>query len=684
MEIINNKYKIIKKFNTSNNANTYLVLDITNNKNVIIKELIINNIKDWKLVELFKRETKVLKNLNHDFIPNYIDSFYLEQENKSSFYLVQEYIEGRNLQERIDDGEMFSIETTYSVLETILEILSYLENLNPPVIHRDIKPSNIIMTDYGNIYLIDFGAIQNVGNLNHVGTTVVGTTGFMAPEQLMGRATTKSDLYSLGVTIIALLSHKNPMDLPIKNMKIQYDDYINSNIDDNFKNFIDKLTEPDKDKRINSPEEALLLLQKVKNGKSIENPNNTHKEIWDNFEEKKQRNHSKPLTIFSIFFILLVLSAAFFLISKAPDRKMPRVTEIKDFENLKTNVSENTKENITSISSALQNCFDVNINREKVSSAEDLKYLKCDNFNLGNENLTAISELTSLTSLNLGNNNINDISFLKNLKNLQLLTLNNNNIEDISVLKNLKNLKSLYIYKNKISNLSSLSGLKNLKNLALFSNNISNIEALSKLTNLERLTISFNKISNLSPLKNLTNLKYLNSNYSKIEDLKPLKDLKNLKDLDLGHNNISSLEGIENLTNLKRLKTGYNNISDISLLNNLTEITWLDISHNNISDISVLKNLKNIKYLIISNNNIEDISAISKLKYLETLWAGQNRIKSIPDLKNLKNIKRLSLWDNQISDLSPLKNINITEELNISRNPVNDFSPVSHITNVKK
>ncbi len=63
MNLINNKYQVIKEFNISNESNTYLALDIINNKNVVIKELVINNIKNWKLVELFERETKVLKNL---------------------------------------------------------------------------------------------------------------------------------------------------------------------------------------------------------------------------------------------------------------------------------------------------------------------------------------------------------------------------------------------------------------------------------------------------------------------------------------------------------------------------------------------------------------------------------------------------------------------------------------------
>ncbi|MEO0868905.1 MAG: protein kinase, partial [Cyanobacteria bacterium J06642_11] len=89
--------------------------------------------------------------------------------------------------------------------------LDYLHGLNPPIIHRDVKPQNIIWSQNGRIFLVDFGAVQTVyQNTIAFSSTVVGTFGYMAPEQFRGQAYPTTDLYGLGTTLLALLTHQNP------------------------------------------------------------------------------------------------------------------------------------------------------------------------------------------------------------------------------------------------------------------------------------------------------------------------------------------------------------------------------------------------------------------------------------------------------------------------------------------
>ena len=94
-----------------------------------------------------------------------------------------------------------------NIAQQILEILKYLHSLDPPVIHQDIKPRNIIRDDNGKIYLVDFGAVQNIyHNTSMRAKTVFVTYGYMPSEQYRGKAIPATDLYSLGATLLHLLN----------------------------------------------------------------------------------------------------------------------------------------------------------------------------------------------------------------------------------------------------------------------------------------------------------------------------------------------------------------------------------------------------------------------------------------------------------------------------------------------
>ncbi len=160
----------------------------------------------WSAYDAYQREIQVLQGLNHPGIPRYLDSV----ETETGFCLVQEYKEARSL----------SIPRTYSPTEikqialSILEILIYLQNRIPPIIHRDIKPENILIDDQINVYLVDFGFAQIGQGEMAMSSMVKGTLGFMPPEQLFNRPLSEaSDLYSLGATIICLLTNTKSVEI---------------------------------------------------------------------------------------------------------------------------------------------------------------------------------------------------------------------------------------------------------------------------------------------------------------------------------------------------------------------------------------------------------------------------------------------------------------------------------------
>jgi serine/threonine protein kinase len=178
-----------------------------------VKELQLGRTSGGKATELFHREAAVLAQLSHDNIPDLYDHFVDGIGVARSLYVVQQFIAGQNLEERLETHRFTEMEVR-DILGQVAEILRYLHTLSPPVIHRDIKPSNLILDNEGQVHLIDFGAVRDVMRDSvGGGSTVAGTFGYMAPEQLIGDATPQSDLYALGMTAIRLLTREHPTAL---------------------------------------------------------------------------------------------------------------------------------------------------------------------------------------------------------------------------------------------------------------------------------------------------------------------------------------------------------------------------------------------------------------------------------------------------------------------------------------
>jgi Ca-activated chloride channel family protein len=163
-----------------------------------------------KAAELFRKEATRLESLGkHPRIPKLLA--YFEQDQRQ--YLIQEFIDGRNLAEELAEEGPFDETKIRQLLNDLLPILRVVHSHQ--VIHRDIKPENIIRRRAdGSLFLVDFGAAKYTTEttLGRTGT-VIGSAAFTAPEQVRGKAVFASDLYSLGVTCIHLLTQIPPFDL---------------------------------------------------------------------------------------------------------------------------------------------------------------------------------------------------------------------------------------------------------------------------------------------------------------------------------------------------------------------------------------------------------------------------------------------------------------------------------------
>lgn len=257
-QVLHDRYQIQTLLGRKTGRRTFLANDLETRSPVVIKLMLFGPDFVWDDLKLFEREAETLKALDHPAIPTYLDFFEMDTEPGQGFALVQGYIEARSLQEWVQSGCTFSEVELKAIAKELLDILAYLHSRQPPVIHRDIKPSNILLRNRsgnssGEVYLVDFGSVQTMA---HGGTvTVVGTYGYMPPEQFGGRSLPASDLYSIGATLIYLATGQHPADLPQRDLHIEFAKL--ANLSHSFTYWIEWLVEPSLLKRIASAKEAL-------------------------------------------------------------------------------------------------------------------------------------------------------------------------------------------------------------------------------------------------------------------------------------------------------------------------------------------------------------------------------------------------------------------------------------------
>ncbi|MDM8537373.1 leucine-rich repeat domain-containing protein [Desulfobacterales bacterium HSG17] len=270
------------------------------------------------------------------------------------------------------------------------------------------------------------------------------------------------------------------------------------------------------------------------------------------------------------------------------------------------------------------------------------------------QNIEGLQYCKNLRWLDLGGNQISNISVVIGLINLTNLDLWGNQISDITPVTELNNLIDLNLGYNQISDISDVAGLNNLTALRIDSNQINDINVVAGLDKLRYLNCYNNQIKDVSSVAGLSNLTLLDLSDNQISDISAIAGLTNLTEFYLGFNQINDISAIAGLTNLTEFYLSVNQINDISAMAGLTNLTSFDLYNNQISDISAIAGLTNLTSFDLSNNQISDISAIAGLTNLESFTFFKNQISDISAVAGLINLKYIAFYDNQISDIKPL------------------------------
>lgn len=261
--LIQERYRVIKPIGQGGFGKTFLAVDERHSPPVpcVIKQFWPQNKAHSSLQqaeELFQQEALRLEELGkHPQIPALIAHFEQEQ----CLYLVQEFIDGTNLAKVMESEGAFSEAQIWRILNDLLPVLKFIHLRQ--IIHRDIKPENIIRRHAdGCLVLVDFGAAKLVSGIDQYKTgTSIGSPQYVAPEQARGKAVFASDLYSLGLTCIHLLTQIPPFDLfDVANDCWAWQQYLPIGVSERLSQILDKLLQNAVSRRCQSADEVMQAI----------------------------------------------------------------------------------------------------------------------------------------------------------------------------------------------------------------------------------------------------------------------------------------------------------------------------------------------------------------------------------------------------------------------------------------
>jgi WD40 repeat protein len=262
MNILNERYRLLEVIGEGGLYKSFLAVDEGKFPTVscVVQEFSLQN----QSFECFQRKALVLTELGkHPQIPALLEYF----QDEEYFYLVQEFIAGSNLASLIEEDGVFSESQIWQLLEDILPVLKFIHDCN--IIHCNIKPENIILRFPPNsflkkrdVMLVNFGTAQLMSkNQPITNLSLIGSPEYAAPEQTKGKPVFASDIYSLGVTCIYLLTHISPFDLfDVANNGWAWQDYLTTKVSDRLTKILDQLLQNAVNRRFQSADEVIQAM----------------------------------------------------------------------------------------------------------------------------------------------------------------------------------------------------------------------------------------------------------------------------------------------------------------------------------------------------------------------------------------------------------------------------------------
>ena len=362
-KILGERYELGAMIGTGGMADVYLAQDVRLNRQVAIKILRSDLARDPSFVTRFNKEALSVAALNHPGIVSVYDSGKEDSPSGAMPYIVMEYVEGKTLRELVNKGERFALNRAVEITEGILIALQYSHKNG--IIHRDIKPGNIMITDNGDVKVMDFGIARALADTGATMTStwnIIGTAQYLSPEQATGtQADARSDLYSVGCLLYELLAGRPPFtgDTPVA---IAYQHVsapltpiteIQESLNPDLNAFFSIALAKDANERYQSANAMLKDLKKLIKGEGITT------QIPKQMRKEKARNRIAAL---SIALVLLVGGVSYFILSpnqSSVTRVLPNVVGLTEAQ---------ARQELAGLTITIQRAPDPRIPRDRVSS----------------------------------------------------------------------------------------------------------------------------------------------------------------------------------------------------------------------------------------------------------------------------------------------------------------------------
>jgi Leucine-rich repeat (LRR) protein len=320
----------------------------------------------------------------------------------------------------------------------------------------------------------------------------------------------------------------------------------------------------------------------------------------------------------------------------------------------------------------------------------------------GVPNFTPLSKVPNLKLLGFCAMEIDDISFISGIPNLEDIILNQTLVTNLRPFEKLDKVKSIYLSMTKVTELDGLQSLTPLQNLDLHSTKVSDISKLKNCINIKKLNLSYTKVNDIQPLNKMRNLEELFLTSTKVNDISVLKSLVNLKKLRLNNIPASDWAPLTGLINLEELDLSGNDIKDFSFISNMKSLRRLNLQKAKISDIEPLSQLTELDSINLNNVEFPSLSTIQKLsvkelslqkaktsgyeflstiKLLETLKIDDPHA-NVNFLETLSSLKNLFLYNIQIQSFKLLLNLKELERLTVANVPAKDYEVLKDLKNL--